>query len=801
VSHLCHIGVAFLQHRTGVQYLPQGLARRAMTAISDTSSPETAIKPLRVDAETFLGNKWLNWTGIFLVALTVLFGLGTYLYLTGLTPFDPRPETARHLLYGNAVLLSLMASLIIWQLSKLLTARMRKVPGSGLHIRIVALLSVFSVLPAIIVAAFATVTLNRGLDTWLSGQTQSIVDSAEAVADAYIKENLEVARSDAAFIANELNQRAEEFKSDREKVISRIGTYGAVRGLSGLFVMNPTTKEIAISATANKLVRFRPPEPEDIAQATTGEMVVRQPDNGSNVIRALVKLEKIDGYYLYLYRLVNPEVIKQLAKARDQRREFDNLIEQRTSLQLNFAALYAGLAFIFLLSAIWLGLLFSNRLVQPIVALVSAARQVSAGELDTKVAVTNTTGDMATLGATFNQMTERLSSQRAELTSTNAQLDERRRFMEAVLGGVSAGVLGLDADGTITLCNKSALEHLDLEEADVTGHNIAEVLPEVNSIYQIAKSRADGYADGAVLRRVGDQERSFMTGVTTERGENGVDGYVVTFDDTTELVSAQRNSAWADIARRIAHEIKNPLTPIQLSAERLRRKYADQITTDRKIFDQCTDTIVRQVGDIGRMVDEFSSFARMPSAQLELHNLTTVVREALVLQKASDETLNFETSFPKQPVKLMIDRRLVEQAVTNLVKNARESIEARLQDAPDTPGAIQVSIEKKKATVIVAICDNGIGLPKENRSRLAEPYMTTREKGTGLGLAIVTRIMEEHGGRLILSDAPRSFHDGRGARVILEFPDLDMTSQPEHPGADAKDADGRKLSRGSDNGS
>lgn len=764
-----------------------------MTVMSDINRPQ-APEPLQhAAAESFLNNKWVNWAGICLVTLTVLCGLGTYVYLTGLTQLEPKPEYARLLLIANGILLTFMASLIAWQLTKLALARMRQVPGSGLHIRIVALLSLFAVLPAIIVAAFATVTLNRGLDIWLSGQTQAIVDSAEAVAEAYIRENLDVARSDAAFIANEINQKSEEFALDREKLVQTVATFGSVRGLSGLFVMNPTTKELAVSATANKLVKFRVPAPEDIAQATTGELVVRHPDEGSNVIRALIKLEKMDGYYLYLYRLVNPEVIKQLGKARTQRAAFDNLIAQRTSLQLNFAALYAGIAFIFLLSAIWLGLLFSNRLVQPIVSLVSAARRVSSGELDAKVSIENATGDMATLGLTFNQMTDRLQSQRKELITTNAALDERRRFTEAVLGGVSAGVLGLDDDGTITLSNRSALELLDLEESDVTGKAVLDVLPEIRSIFSKAKGRFDGYADGTITRRVGDQERTFMTGVTTERDDQGTDGYVVTFDDTTELVSAQRNSAWADIARRIAHEIKNPLTPIQLSAERLRRKYGDQITGDRKVFDQCTDTIVRQVGDIGRMVDEFSSFARMPSAQLEPNNLTALVREALILQKASDETIRFETNFPEEPVMLPLDRRLVNQAITNLVKNARESIETRLLSDPSVPGEIHVSIQQSKNKVLVAVADNGIGLPDENRSRLTEPYMTTREKGTGLGLAIVTRIMEEHSGRLNLSDAPASFHDGRGACVSLEF-----KSAPDNKTRTGDLADGGKDRVGRD---
>jgi len=649
---------------------------------------------------------------------------------------------------------------------------MRKVAGSGLHIRIVTLLSVFAVLPAIVVAIFATVTLNRGLDTWLSSKTVAIVSSAEAVAEAYIAENLDTVRSDAAFIANELNTRAGEFDSERDKLIRRIATLGAVRGLSGVFVMNPETREVVISATANKMVRFRPPPAEDIAQATTGEMVIRQPGRGSNVIRALVRLEKLQGNYLYLYRLVNPEVISQLEKARAQRAQFAELMEQREALQLNFAALFAGLALIFLLSAIWLGLLFSNRLVQPIVSLVSAARQVSAGHLETKVSTVQSTGDLATLGSTFNQMTDRLQSQRDELVAANDQLDERRRFMEAVLRGVSAGVVGLDREGVITLCNLSALELLGLEDEEtVVGQDIGEVFEQIMPVFTKARLRTDGYADGTVSRRVGDQERSFIVSVTTEQSEAGVDGYVLTFDDTTELVSAQRNSAWADIARRIAHEIKNPLTPIQLSAERLRRKYGDQITGDRKVFDQCTETIVRQVGDIGRMVDEFSSFARMPSAQLEPNDLTGLVREALVLQKAADESLQFETSYPEEPVLINVDRRLVNQAMTNLVKNARESIETRLQQTPDEPGVIRVELDNSATDVItVKVIDNGIGLPQENRSRLTEPYMTTREKGTGLGLAIVTRIMEEHGGRVTLSDAPSDFHEGQGACVSLHFP-------------------------------
>jgi two-component system nitrogen regulation sensor histidine kinase NtrY len=278
--------------------------------------------------------------------------------------------------------------------------------------------------------------------------------------------------------------------------------------------------------------------------------------------------------------------------------------------------------------------------------------------------------------------------------------------------------------------------------------------------------------------RVDTQERSFVVRVTTERSSEDEHGYVVTFDDITELVAAQRNSAWADIARRIAHEIKNPLTPIQLSAERLKRKYGKEITTDPQVFEQCTETIIRQVGDIGRMVDEFSAFARMPSAALEPHDLGKIAREALVLQRVSSSDIDIALDLPDNPLVLPIDRRLVSQALTNLVKNAQEAIEARPQDGSVPRGRIAVALRANDGAAIIEVIDNGIGLPRQDRGRLTEPYMTTREKGTGLGLAIVKRIMEEHGGELDLMDAPETFDGGRGAMVRLIFPMSGLSPKP-----------------------
>jgi two-component system, NtrC family, nitrogen regulation sensor histidine kinase NtrY len=365
-----------------------------------------------------------------------------------------------------------------------------------------------------------------------------------------------------------------------------------------------------------------------------------------------------------------------------------------------------------------------------------------------------------------------LKAQRNELMSANRTLDERRQFTEAVLAGVSAGVIGVEPDGHISLVNRQALDFLGRSEPDLIGLPLTEVLKPFAGVFEQSAARQSGLSGGQVNMTVGGRERSFIVRVTTESSGAADRGHVVTFDDITELVSAQRNSAWADIARRIAHEIKNPLTPIQLSAERLKRKYAREIKTDKQVFLQCTDTIIRQVGDIGRMVDEFSSFARMPSAVLEVQELAAVVREATVLQRVSSTDVTIDVNLPEMPVVFAFDRRLVTQAVINLVKNAREAIEQRQHTNAEPPGRIVVDAGVANGVPFISVTDNGIGLPKENRHRLTEPYMTTREKGTGLGLAIVKRIMEEHKGSLRLTDAPPELFGGLGARIELTFPPL-----------------------------
>jgi two-component system nitrogen regulation sensor histidine kinase NtrY len=742
-------------------------------------------RPARIRDALSVTRAYFAWAGLVLVMLAILAGLATFTILTGLTPIDPDRDVVVVLLAVNAVLVFAMAGMVAWQVWRLVQERRRGLAGAGLHIRLVSLFSIIAALPAVIVAAFAAVTLNRGLDAWFSARTQEIVNTAVTVAEAYIRDNGEIARGDIAAVAADLNQQKDLYDSDRAEFAKRVARHAALRGLVGAFVFDYANRRIDANVTLNKNIAFRAPSDDMIRRADQGDLVIIPPTQGASIVRALIKLTGFPSHYLYIYRAVNPSVIEQLAKTRAGKAEYDRLMEQRLGVQITFALMYAGVSFIFLLSAIWLGLWLADRIVAPVVRLLDASQRVAAGDLDAKVSIIEGPGDLATLTRTFNSMTDQLKAQRNDLVAANAQIDDRRRFMEAMLSGVSAGVLGLDADGRISLVNPSALNLLSRDVDELLGRPLDEAIPEFATLYNQAMARSSGLAEGQVNMRRAGADRNYVVRVTTEVSDDNEHGYVVTFDDITELVQAQRNSAWADIARRIAHEIKNPLTPIQLSAERLRRKYGREIQTDKTVFEQCTDTIIRQVGDIGRMVDEFSAFARMPAAVLEPHDLVEIVREATVLQRVSAGDVAVDIAVPASPITFSFDRRLVTQAVINLVKNAREAIETRLAAHPEPPGRILVEAGLDHGRPFIRVTDNGVGLPQENRHRLTEPYMTTREKGTGLGLAIVKRIMEEHHGRLTLDDAPADFSAGFGARVELQFvgPVLRNEDIPERPEA------------------
>ena len=467
--------------------------------------------------------------------------------------------------------------------------------------------------------------------------------------------------------------------------------------------------------------------------------------------------------YLLIVRIVDPAAFTYYQSNKGAVTEYHALDQNLHTVQLIFALLYAMVTLVVLLAAIWSGLWAANRLVRPITDLAEASEKVSGGDLSVQVRVERDDDELGALGLSFNRMTQQLSAQREDLVTAGRLNEDRRRFTETVLSGVSAGVVGVDHDGVLTIVNRAAARLLDAAPEDMEGAHHAEAMPELGGLIRRAMDEPVGRASGEVQLRRGGQTRTLSVQVASEADARG---FVVTFDDITDLVSAQRTAAWADVARRIAHEIKNPLTPIQLSAERLKRKYASEIVSDPEVFQQCTDTIVRQVGDIGRMVDEFSSFARMPAPVMKRENALELLSQALFLQRVAHPEISFLIESPKEPLWFEGDGRLIAQALTNVLKNAGEGIAARQAKGDDAPGRVVAAIERNGSGFSYRIMDNGVGLPPEHRHRLTEPYVTTRAKGTGLGLAIVRKIMEDHGGEISLNDN----ENGEGALVVLSLP-------------------------------
>lgn len=753
--------------------------------VSDTADRRTGRNSLLHDLMD-TGSKPFFLLGLGLVALSIIAGLVTYLILTGLTPILPTHSVVVTVLLINGVLVLCMIALIAWQVMGLWAARRRQAAGAQLHVRIVSLFSIIAVLPAILLAIFASVSLDRGLDYWFSSRTKSIIKNSVNVAKAYLNEHGQVIRTDVISMAADLDA-ASDLIQQRPQVFGRFLTAQAtIRSIPVAYLIDGKAK---LLATAGVLIDdpYVPPPRKATKLAVSGKAVVIAPGR-SNKVAAIKKLNNFKDTYLYIVRPVNPQVLQHLRETRASVKEYRALAERRTGVQIAFALMYVVIALTLLLAAIWIGLWFANRLVSPIRRLIGAAQEVSEGNLNIQVPAGTTEGDLRQLSQTFNNMTQELRAQRDELVDTNAILDERRHFIETVLSGVTAGVIGLDTKGIITLANPSSQDLLGAARKSFVGKTIKSAVPELAKLFGRAKKQGGTTVHEQIHLVRNGQERNFAVRITSERAGDTEYGYVITFDDITELVTAQRTSAWADVARRIAHEIKNPLTPIQLSAERIRRKYGDCITHDREIFDRCTDTIIRRVEDIGRMVDEFSAFARMPKPNMEKCDLCEIVSEAVFLFQMSHPDIEFKTSVPAKPVFMNCDRRLMSQAITNLVKNASEAIDPQSKEK----GNILTRVRTRAGRIILEVIDNGKGLPKENRSRLVEPYMTTREKGTGLGLAIVQKIAEQHGGNLQLRDAPKRNGSGGGACIRIDFPEIELRETTDIPAA-AKDAPRRKA--------
>ena len=702
--------------------------------------------------------------GPIAVGLALLSAFATFIVLADFTPISPTHNVVVTLLLVNAGTVLLLLGVIVREVWQMVQARRTGRAAARLHVRIVGLFSIIAAAPAILVAIVASVTLDRGLDRLFSTRTRAAIENSLIVADAYLRDHAQIVRSDIMVMATDIARSKSIFETDHAKLQQYLTFQASVRGLATAIVID---KDLNVLARADLKINETFAMPPRDALPRIGEndpQLVLLPD--TNYVAAVVKLHNYDDDYLYLTRLLDPNVVPQLQATRESVSEYAAIEARRYGVQIAFALMYTVIALTVLLSAVWVGLDFANRLVAPIRRLIGAANVVSTGNLHVRVPVRQSEGDLAQLGETFNRMTQELRSQRDDIMRARDLIDSRRRFTEAVLAGASAGVIGIDGNGCVSILNRSAEKLIGRTEAEALGRPLTEIFPELADFMAAAQTNARTQ-DQVTITRNG-RERNLSVRITSEQSAESDHGYVVTLDDITELVAAQRTSAWADVARRIAHEIKNPLTPIQLSAERIRRKYGKLIGEDRSVFDQCTDTIVRQVDDIRRMVDEFSRFARMPKPVIAAEDVADTVRQAVFLMRVGHSEIDIDADIAEDPMPARFDRRLISQALTNLIKNASEAI-AVVPPAELGKGLIRVFTAREGDDIIIDVVDNGVGLPKENRSRLLEPYVTTREKGTGLGLAIVGRIIEDHGGSIELRDAADKIPGQRGAWVRVRF--------------------------------
>lgn len=702
-------------------------------------------------------------TSFFVAMLAIASGIATYESLT-----VDNPAYTRILLIVDVIIAIILIGIISHRLVRMWRRNQQVGSGSRMHKRIVRLFSLIAVAPAIMVAMFSALFFNIYFQKHFSDPVNTAVAESIVVADAYIKEHIQNIRSDVLAMAAQINRAPVQVLDNRTLFDNYLSDQVLARNLSEAVVIDGAQNVIAQSDLSFAL-EFDRISPATIADARQTDVVITTNETDDRV-RALVRLDRLLDGFLYVGRFIEPRVLEHLERTRAAAAEYEELKEEGFGIQIQFAAIFFIISLMVVLSAVWFGLVIASRLVGPIEDLVGAAERIREGDLGARVDETRAYDEMATLTRAFNRMTKQLSTQRRELEETNNKLDERRRFTEAVLSGVSAGVIGVDKDGLITLPNRTATKLLGVKASKMIGRRFANVAPQMAFLLDEIRERPYKVAESQIQIQTGDVHHHLLVRAAAETSDMGLQGFVVTLDEITDLVSAQRMAAWGDIARRIAHEIKNPLTPIQLSAERIKRKYGKEIASDKEVFDQCTDTIIRQVGDIGQMVDEFSAFARMPTPEFKPENLAELVGQAVFLQKVAHPEISYDFNPPDGSFLCDCDAPQVNRVLTNLLQNSADAIGGREGDADALPaGKIKVEIVEHPESLVVEITDNGRGLPKENRSRLTEPYVTHREKGTGLGLAIVNKIMEEHGGNLTMMDAP----DGTGARIQVSFPTHD----------------------------
>lgn len=731
--------------------------------------------------------KLVNALAMILSLAAVASGVATYAALSSWGGEGPSATTVLILLNIDLFLLLALGVLVSHHVARLWTNQRSGESGSRLHVRLALLFGVVAITPAIVMMVFAALLFTLGVESWFSERVRTALVESSEVAEAYLAEHIQVIRADALSVASDINRQWPQLNRSNDVLNRFLSNQAGLRGLTEAVIFRDDMQVIAKAGYTFALQTGEQIPLSVIAQANMGEVAVLTGEGGDRV-RALVRLEALPGNYLYVGRFIDAKVLGRVARTQDAVDEYLLLESRRSDIEISFTLLFIVVALLLLVASVWFGLTLATRLAKPIVDLIEASERVRQGDLSVRVEEKAASDEIASLGRAFNRMTSRLGAQREALVEANSQLDERRRFTEAVLSGVTAGVIGLDPEGKITLPNKAASELLGVSLNDGIGLPLAGFVPEFLPLIDEVKSNRDRTIERETPVKRNGKARAFLVRLTIEQTDNRIVGFVFTFDDITELQAAQRKAAWADVARRIAHEIKNPLTPIQLSAERLKKRYLSRVGDDTGAFELCTDTIIRHVTEIGQMVDEFSSFARMPQPTMAVTEIVELAKSAVVLPQTAYRHIAIDLAAPSDEVLVNCDAPQIRQAIANILKNAIEAIESKTGGSREEgAGKITVEVGVRHNEAFIEVTDDGVGLPEDDiRQRLTEPYITTRSKGTGLGLAIVWKIIEDHRGRLDMEDAP-----GGGAKVSFWFPMAEKSTDTSqlNVGDDQTDSD------------
>ena len=713
-----------------------------------------------------------NFATLGLVILGPVLVLATFLVFG---PFDQgaRSPALRIVLLADLVYVLLVAALVMQRVANMIAARRSRSAGSNLHLRLTGVFTIMALIPTVTVAIFAVLTVNLGLEGWFSDRVRQVVGSSLSAAEAYEGEHRDNLMRNAQSLARVIDFEHSLTPFMRDPDLREVLTLGQQRfqpDMREAYVIDGVG-ELKARGERSYLFNFEKPSAAKIEEAREVGIAVIQ-DWNNNEFRAIVPLATFPDRLVYVSRDVDGQILNLLSETQENVRLYNQLESDRGQVLFQFGLVYLGFAVILILAAVWLGLWFAERLSRPVGRLTSAAQRVGEGNLDTQVIEEEGDDEISQLSRLFNQMTRQLKGQRDRLLENTEQIERRRRMFDSVLSSVTSGVVGLDAEGRVAFVNRSAERLLDWESTK-DNLELRVAVPEFGPIFEAVLQSSSGIVQEEVkVTRAGHLE-NLLVRMSVREGEGGqIEGYVVAFDDVTDLVSAQRMAAWGDVARRIAHEIKNPLTPIQLSAERIKRKFSRELAeADASKLSELTDVIVRQTNDLRRIVDEFSKFARMPEPERRAEDLCTLLSGAITLQKAGQPDVRFDVDLGGEPLEGQYDATMIGQALTNLIKNAGEAIETRREElGEDIVPQIKISARRVDNDAEISISDNGIGLP-EDRAKLFEPYVTTRDKGTGLGLPIVKKIIEEHGGSLKLEDAAlfegESHH---GAMALIRLP-------------------------------